>query len=109
MALTASSPVATTPVEVRRDGAVHLHVKVVPGASTSRVAGAYGARVKLCVAAPAEGGKANKAVVALLADVLGLSARDVTMVRGQTMAQKTFAVRGVDAKHVAKRLGLERA
>ena len=109
MAPTASSPVTAGPVEHRPDGSVHLHVKVVPGASTAALAGAYGDRLKLRVTAAAEGGKANKAVVALLADALGLSAHDVTMVRGATNAQKTFAVRGRDAAEVAARLGLEHA
>ena len=49
-----------------------LPVKVVPGAARSEVAGRLGAAVKVRVAAPPEGGQANRAVCALLAERLGL-------------------------------------
>lgn len=47
------------------------------------------------VAAPAEAGKANRAVVDLLRDWLGAS--DVEIVAGLSRAQKTLRVRGISA------------
>ncbi|MBI2900978.1 MAG: DUF167 domain-containing protein [Planctomycetes bacterium] len=47
-----------------------LAVKVVPGASRSRIA-RWGDRLKVCVTAPAEKGKANAAVIELLSEFFG--------------------------------------
>ena len=45
-----------------------LNVKVVPGAKADRVVGRYGEGIKLQVSAPPEGGKANAAVVRVVAE-----------------------------------------
>ena len=44
-----------------------IEVKVVPGASRDRVVGRYGDGIKVQVSAPPEGGRANKAVVDVIA------------------------------------------
>lgn len=78
------------------DGAeVLVRLKVVPGASRSALAGVLGDRVKVRVAAPPEGGKANAAVCALLAEALGVPARSVTIESGHGSAEKVVRVRGV--------------
>lgn len=78
---------------------VLIQIKVVPGASRSRVMGMLGDRVKVAVAAPPEDGKANQAVCALLAKVLGVKA--VTICVGQTNARKTVRVGGMTVEDVA--------
>ncbi len=88
---------------------VHLHLKVVPGASRAGLAGRYADRLKLRVTAPAESGKANKAVLALLASTLGVPSQDLELVRGASAPLKTVAIRGLDAAAVARRLDLEDA
>ncbi len=65
-------------------------LKVVPGASRSEVVGPLGGRLKVRVAAPPEGGKANRAVVRLLREWLG--ARDVEIVAGHGSAEKTVRI-----------------
>jgi len=90
--------------EQREDG-VALHVKVVPGASRSKLAGVLGDRLKVQVAAPPEAGKANAAACELIATVLGVGKRDVTVVAGRTQPRKTLRVTGLDAAAVADRLG----
>lgn len=75
------------------DGGIELSVKVVPGASRSELAGVLGNRLKVRVAAPAEGGKANRAVEKLLKEWLG--AAEVEIVAGHRTAAKTVRVRGV--------------
>jgi uncharacterized protein (TIGR00251 family) len=79
-------------------------VKVVPNASRSRLAGRYGDGVKVQVAAPPERGRANEAVCAVLAEALGVAARDVTVVRGHTSPTKTLRVEGLAPEEVARRL-----
>jgi uncharacterized protein (TIGR00251 family) len=68
---------------------------VVPGASRSEIAGVLGDRLKVRVAAPPEGGKANRALVELLSRWLGV--RDVEIVAGLSSAEKIVRVSGVSA------------
>ena len=75
---------------------VALRVKVVPGASRTKLAGLLGDRLKLAVAAPPEAGKANRAVCALLAETFHVSPRDVTVVAGRTQPTKTVEVMDLD-------------
>ncbi len=74
-----------------------LNVKVVPGAKKNRVAGRYGDGVKVQVSAPPEGGKANAAVIEVLAASLGVKANQVQVIRGHTQPRKVVEVTGVDA------------
>jgi uncharacterized protein (TIGR00251 family) len=64
----------------------------VPGASRSEIVGVLGDRLKLRVSAPAEGGKANRAIVTLLKDVLGVENVEIT--RGVSRSEKTVRVYG---------------
>lgn len=86
------------------DGAVHFAVKVVPGASRDRIAGVLGDALKVQVAAPPEGGKANAALCELLAQALGVNARDVQVVAGAASPRKTVAVRNSTVAAVIARL-----
>jgi uncharacterized protein (TIGR00251 family) len=72
------------------EGGYEITLKVVPGASRSEVVGPLGSRLKVRVAAPAEAGKANRAVVRLLREWLG--ARRVSIVAGLGSAEKTVRV-----------------
>jgi len=81
--------------EVQADGSALVRVKAVPGASRDEVAGALGDRLKVRISAPPEGGKANTAIVKLLATRLGVRAADVELVSGASNAAKVFRVRGV--------------
>lgn len=71
-------------------GGVVLTVIVVPGASRARVVGIHGDRLKVAVAAPPERGRANRAVVELLATWSGLAANQVELVGGATSRVKTL-------------------
>jgi len=79
---------------------VLIAVKAVPGASRDAVAGRLGERLKVRVSAPPEGGKANKAICALLAAELGVRAADVEVVQGHSRAEKVVRVSGVSAAAV---------
>ena len=74
---------------------MELDVKVVPGASRTEIVGPLGNRLKVRVAAPAEDGKANRALVDLLRKWLGT--RDVEIVAGRSSAEKTVRVSGLSA------------
>jgi uncharacterized protein len=84
------------PVFVRAvDGGIELAVKVVPGSSRSGIAGTLGNRLKLRVAEPAEGGRANRAVIALVSRWLAV--KDVEIVSGHGQPEKSVRVRGITA------------
>ncbi len=83
---------------------IRLRIKVVPGASRSKIAGVLGDRLKINVAAPPEGGKANRAVCELIAEALGVAVRDVAIIEGQTQPRKTVEVIGVKLCAAAERL-----
>ena len=91
------SPPGQTPV-------LHLHLKVVPGASRAGLAGPYGDRLKVRVTAAAESGKANKAVLALLADTLGVAPGTLSLVRGASLPLKTVELRGIAEADARTRL-----
>lgn len=81
-----------------------LRVKVVPGAARSEVAGRLGAAVKVRVAAPPEGGQANRAVCALLAERLGLPLAQVTVVAGPASPVKVIGLVGITETEAKARL-----
>ena len=85
--------------------AVRIVLKVVPGSRRDQVVGRLGDRLKVKVAAPPEEGRANKAVCELLADAMGVSARDVSIIAGHASPEKTALVRGVTPGVAASRLG----
>jgi uncharacterized protein (TIGR00251 family) len=84
--------------------ACRLRVKVVPGASRTDVVGRLGAAVKVRVAAPPEGGQANREVCALLADRLGLPLAQVTVVSGPASPNKVIGLVGIAETEAKARL-----
>ncbi len=84
--------------------ACRLRVKVVPGASRAEVVGLLGAAVKVRVAAPPEGGQANREVCALLAERLGLPLAQVTLVAGPASPVKVIGLVGITETEAKARL-----
>ena len=81
-----------------------LRVRVSPGARRGGVAGRVGEVWKLRVTAPAEGGRANEAVVRLLAEAVDVPRRQVALVSGHTARDKIVAVDGIDPAEADRRL-----
>ncbi len=67
-----------------------LHIQ--PGAKKSEVVGLHGDALKVRIASPPVDGKANEALLAFIADQLGLPKRAVQLVRGDTSRAKTVLV-----------------
>jgi uncharacterized protein len=67
-----------------------LRLRVSAGASRSRVLGVHGGALKLSVKAPPERGKANREVLALVAEAFGLAPSDVALVSGETSPDKVI-------------------
>lgn len=84
--------------------AVILTLKIVPGSSKTALCGVLDGMLKIKVAAPPEKGKANKAVIAFLAKVLGIKKGDLTLVSGQTSPVKQVQVQSLTAQQIQEAL-----
>lgn len=85
--------------------AAQLHVRVSPGARRPGIAGRHGNAWKIRVAAPPQDGRANAAVVELLARTLAVPSRAVTLVAGATSRDKVIEVEGITVEEAERRLG----
>jgi uncharacterized protein len=77
---------------------------VSPGARTNAVIGKHGEAWKIRVSAAPEGGKANAAVVELLADTLGVPARTISVVSGHGARDKLVELSGIAPEEIERRL-----
>lgn len=78
-----------------------LAVRVTPRASKSKITGLYAEgndmRIKISVAAPPVDGKSNEALLAFVAEALGVAGTAVTLVAGHTSRSKRLRVAGLTA------------
>jgi uncharacterized protein (TIGR00251 family) len=72
-----------------------ITVKVHPRARRTRIAGKLGDEYKLDLAAPPADGKANRACIRFLADLVGVPASHVRIVLGLTNRTKVIEIEGV--------------
>jgi len=84
-------------------GAVRIHVRLTPRGGADRVDGVTEGALRVRVAAPPVDGAANKALLRLLADELGVSRGAVRLASGETSRVKVVEIEGVDAAAVASR------
>lgn len=82
--------------------ALRIHIKAVPGASRDEIAGMLGERLKVRISAPAEGGKANRAICALIAKRLGLRKNQVTIESGHASPEKVLRIEGASKEAIAR-------
>ena len=88
-----------------------LRTRVQPGAKRTGLVGWMAdGTLKLSVSAPPEGGRANRAVVELIAATLGVREAAVRVVRGHAARTKTVEVDGADDETLRRRItaGMER-
>ena len=85
-------------------GGAVLEILVQPRASRTRAVGEHGGRLKIQLAAPPVDGEANAALVAFLADALGVRKADVALLAGETGRRKRVRVAGISAAQAETRL-----
>ncbi len=83
---------------------VVVPVRAQPGARRSGITGEHDGMLKVSVTAPPDKGKANEAIVEVLAAALSLSRSQIELLSGQTARTKQFLVRGVAIEELAKRI-----
>jgi uncharacterized protein (TIGR00251 family) len=86
------------------NASTRLELRVVPGARRPGVVGRHGAAWKVRVTAPPEDGRANQAVLGLLAETLRLPRRAVSIVSGSGSRDKIVECEGLTAGEVEARL-----
>jgi len=79
------------------NASTRLELRVVPGARRPGVVGRHGSAWKVRVAAPPEDGRANQAVLGLLAETLRLPRRAISIVAGHGSRDKVVAFDGLSA------------
>lgn len=90
---------------------IYIKLRVSPGAKSTAVKGLYGeGALKLSVAAPPAGGRANREVERYLATLIGVKRAQVNVVKGMSSRDKLVLVRGATAAAVREGLmGLVRS
>jgi uncharacterized protein (TIGR00251 family) len=81
-----------------------LRIRVSPGARRTELIGRQGEAWKVRVAAPPERGRANDAVLKLLAERLRVSPAELTLVAGRSGRDKVVELRGLGAEEADRRL-----
>ncbi len=81
-----------------------MRLRVSPGSGRAEIVGRHGDAWKVRVTAPPEHGRANDAVVRLMADTLALPLTAVTIVSGHGARDKIVELTGVGPALLERRL-----
>lgn len=79
------------------DTGIIIPIKVQPNASKEGIIGEYNGQLKIAVAAPPEKGKANKAIIKLLAERLNTKVSCIKIIAGETSREKRLFIEGLKA------------
>ena len=77
-----------------------FRVHLQPRASKNEIVGRHGDALKVRLTAPPVDSAANEALIALLAEKLGVARRDVRIVAGATSRAKVVEVAGVSQQQI---------
>lgn len=80
----------------------NIFVKVVPGASRDRVAGRYADGIKVQVSAAPERGKANAAVIKVLAEFFAVKPAQIELISAPANPRKQFRINGLSSHRAAQ-------
>jgi uncharacterized protein (TIGR00251 family) len=81
-----------------------LRLRVSPGTGRAAIVGRYGEGWKIRVTAPPEGGRANDAVLRLLAEALAVPRTALTLVSGHSGRDKIVELAGLRPALAERRL-----
>jgi uncharacterized protein len=81
-----------------------LRLRVAPGSSAPGVVGRHGDSWKVRVAAPPERGRANDAVLELLAETLEVPRASLALVSGGSSRNKIVELSGITPDEIERRL-----
>lgn len=81
-----------------------LSVKVIPLSSKNCIVGWFGNSLKIKVQAPPEKGKANHSVIKILAKVLGIDSKFMSIISGETSTNKVFIINGLSKDNIHQKI-----
>ncbi len=85
----------STPAWLRQqDGRITLTLHVQPGSKITTISGTHGDALKIKLAAPPVDGKANAALIAFIAEQLGIGKSAIHLKSGQTSRHKIIEISG---------------
>lgn len=79
----------------QRESGIILPVRAQPGAKKNALTGEHAGQLKVSVTQAPEKGKANAAIIEVLAEDLGLKRSQISLISGETSGQKKFLVTGI--------------
>ena len=85
-------------------GGTQIPVKVLPRSSADRVTGVVGGRIKVCVTAAPEKGKANERLLRTLSRFFGIPFSRVSLLSGDSSREKCVLLAGVTAEEVKEKI-----
>lgn len=85
-------------------GAITFRARVTPRAKRNEIVGVMEGMLRVKLAAPPVEGAANEALIAFIAERLGVRAAQVGILSGETARVKTVRVAGVAAAEACRRL-----
>lgn len=88
----------------QRDTGIILPVRAQPGAKKNALTGEHAGQLKVSVTQAPEKGKANAAIVDVLADALGLRRSQISLISGETSSQKKFLITGITIEELQSRI-----
>ena len=83
---------------------VILPVRAQAGARRNGLKGIHAGALQVMVTQAPEKGKANRAIIAVLAETLGLRNSQIELLAGETSPHKRFLVRGIAKQALERRL-----
>lgn len=90
-------------VATHAEGSV-LSVRAQPGARKNGVVGEHNGLLKVAVTAPADKGRANDALVEILAAAFGVKRSQVELMAGPTSREKKFLIRDTAVADLERRV-----
>jgi uncharacterized protein (TIGR00251 family) len=90
-------------LESHPDGVI-LPVRAQAGARRNALKRIHAGALQLLVTQAPEKGKANKAIIELLAEMLGLRKNQLELLSGETSSQKKFLVREITTEDLQQRI-----
>ena len=88
-------------LRLEKSGDMVLDIHVIPNAACTQADGEHDGALRVRLHAPPVDGKANLALMAWVAESLGIAKRHVSLVRGQTSKRKQLRVQA-EAAQVAE-------
>jgi uncharacterized protein (TIGR00251 family) len=88
----------------QRTNGVLLPVRAQPGAKRNAITGEHAGKLKVSVTQAPEKGKANQAIIDVLASELSLKRSQISLVSGETAGQKKFLITEIELTELARRI-----